>query len=72
MTRLHGDASCPHLTTPLYCVCREQGHDPATGCLLSIELPGGPDQTDGDSADERAPMVELSRSPRSGDRVLAL
>lgn len=32
----HANRFCPHLTTPLYCICREQGYDPVLGCAVSV------------------------------------
>ncbi len=63
MTRAHGGATCPHLTTPLYCVCREQGHDPALGCLVPIQLSAQPASVEGDGLFERCQLVELRVSP---------
>lgn len=59
MIRTHGDATCPHLTTSLYCVCREQGHNPARGCLAPIHLSVRPAQIDGDTLCDCCHFVEL-------------
>lgn len=52
---------CPHLTTPLYCICREQGHDPAGGCLVSISVV--PRAISGDCAAPRTAACSSDRPP---------
>lgn len=58
MNRSHAATTCPHLTTPLYCVCREQGHDPAAGCLVPAQLSVRP-AASGESSLARIPLVEI-------------
>ena len=59
MIRSEARATCPHLTTPLYCVCREQGHDPARGCLVPSHLSARPLVTDFRTRLERCGLVEI-------------
>lgn len=59
MNRSHASVTCPHLTTPLYCVCREQGHDPAAGCLVPAQLSVRPAAAGCDSRLDRIPLVEI-------------
>ena len=65
MNRSHAGAACPHLTTSLYCVCREQGHDPARGCLVPAQLSARPAPAGGESQLDRICLVEVivSRDP---------